>query len=60
MEDKYAGMTVNERLYVGGLMDEFDQAVESRDAHKVRSILNKVDLTEESIRPILLRLGLDV
>lgn len=58
MENKYAGMTVNERLYVGGLMDEFDEAVEKKDTEKVRAILEKVELTEESIKPILEELGL--
>mgnify|MGYP003390802617 FL=1 len=58
MENKYSGMTVNERLYVSGLMDEFDKAVEERDIERVRSILNNVELTEESIEPILERLGL--
>jgi len=58
MENKYAGMTVNERLYVSGLMDEFDKAVEEGDIDRVRSILRDVELTEESIRPILERLGL--
>lgn len=58
MENKYIGMTANERLYVSGLMDEFDEAVEKRDAAKVRSILEKVELTEESIKPILGKLGL--
>lgn len=53
MKNKYAGMTVNERLYVSGLMGEFDEAVEKKDADKVRSILEKVELTEESIKPIL-------
>ncbi|UTA48059.1 hypothetical protein L1F30_00625 [Simiduia sp. 21SJ11W-1] len=53
MENKYAGMTVNERLYVSGLMGEFDEAVENKDTEKVRSILEKVELTEESIKPIL-------
>lgn len=57
MENKYAGMTVNERLYVGGLMDEFDEAVEKKDAEKVCSILEKVELTEGSIKPILEKLG---
>lgn len=58
MENKYSGMTVNERLYASGLMDEFDKAVEERDIERVRSILNNVELTEESIEPILERLGL--
>lgn len=53
MESKYAGMTVNERLYVSGLMDEFDEAVEKKNTEKVRAILEKVELTEESIKPIL-------
>jgi hypothetical protein len=58
MENKYAGMTVNERLYVSGLMDEFDQAVAEKDAAKVRIILKQVELTEESIKPILEKLEL--
>jgi molecular chaperone GrpE (heat shock protein) len=58
MEKKYAGMTVNERLYVSGLMDEFDEAVEKKGTEKVRAILEKVELTEESITPILEELGL--
>lgn len=58
MEKKYSGMTVNERLYVSGLMDEFDRAVEERKTERVRSILSSVELTEESIRPILENLGL--
>lgn len=58
MENKYAGMTVNERLYVSGLMDEFDEAVEKKDTEKVRAILEKVELTEESIKPILEELEL--
>lgn len=58
MEKNYAGMTVNERLYVSGLMDEFDKAVKERDAEKVRNILSNVGLTEESIKPILDQMGL--
>ncbi len=58
MDKKYAGMTVNERLYASGLMDEFDDAVEERNVERVRSILEKVELPEESIRPILEQLGL--
>jgi hypothetical protein len=58
MDNKYSGMTVNERLYVSGLMDEFDEAVQKKDAEKVRAILEKVELTEESIKPILEKLNL--
>jgi hypothetical protein len=58
MPNKYAAMTVNERLYVSGLMGEFDKAVEDRDVDRIRAILSKVELSEESIRPILERLGL--
>jgi hypothetical protein len=57
-EKKYSGMTVNERLYVSGLIDEFDEAVEKADLFKVRSILEKVELSEESIQPILDKLKL--
>jgi len=53
MDYKYTGMTVNERLYVSGLMDEFEEAVEKKNADKVRTILEKVGLTDDSIKPIL-------
>jgi uncharacterized membrane protein YvbJ len=53
MEAKYDGMTVNERLYLSGLMDEFDKAVEAKNVDAVRTILQKVDLNDESIKPIL-------
>jgi len=58
MENKYAGMTVNERLYMSGLMDTFDKAVEEKNVDKVRSILEEVELTDESIKPILVQLRL--
>jgi molecular chaperone GrpE (heat shock protein) len=59
MKNKYSGMTVNERLYVSGLMDEFDKAVQQKDTEKIRAILEKVELTEESIRPILEEFGIN-
>jgi len=59
MDNKYAGMTVNERLYVSGLIKEFDEAVEEKNVNKVVSILKEVELTDDrSIDPILERLGL--
>lgn len=58
MSNKYAGMTVNERLHVSGLMASFDEAVEKKDTEKARAILKEIELTEESIRPILEKHGL--
>lgn len=58
MENNYPGMTVNERLYVSGLMDEFDNALKKKDAKRAREILEQVELTEDSIRPILEQAGL--
>jgi predicted AAA+ superfamily ATPase len=58
MENNYAGMTVNERLYVIGLMEEFDRAVEEKNVDRVYEILAKVGLNEESTKPILQRLQL--
>jgi hypothetical protein len=58
MENKYLGMTVNERLWVSSLMDDFDKAVKERDVETIISILKKAELTDASIDPILENLGL--
>lgn len=58
MESKYSGMTVNERLYVSGFMEQFDKAIEERDIKKVIAILKKVELNDASIKPILVNQGL--
>jgi hypothetical protein len=59
MGSKYAGMTVNERLFVCGMMSAFDKAIDERDPEKIRKILTDVELDEDSIKPILERLGLN-
>jgi len=46
-ESKYAGMTVNERLYFAGLIDDFDCAAKARDKKKLIAILMQTDLTEK-------------
>lgn len=59
MDNKYSGMTVNERLYVSGLISEFDKFVRERNIEKVISILKDVDITDEtSINSILKKVGL--
>lgn len=56
--NKYQGMTVNERLYVSGLIKKFDEAVSHKDVGLVITILKDVELTEDSIEPILKALNL--
>ena len=51
-------MTVNERLYVSGLMKAFDKAVGERDIDEVVRILRSIEIGEDSIQPILNQLGL--
>lgn len=52
-KSKYLGMTVNERLYVSGLIDRFYVAVKEKDIDAAISILKAVDLGEKNIRAIL-------
>lgn len=59
MDNKYKGMTVNERLYVSGLSEDFDRAVLEKNTDKIKSLLEKVEITDDSqIIPILEQLGL--
>jgi hypothetical protein len=45
-DSPYAAMTVNERLYVSGLIGAFDAAARSRDRAKMIRILERVDVPE--------------
>lgn len=58
MQNSYGGMTVNERLYVSGLLDKFDVAVREKNIELITTILTEVELTDESIRSILNSTGL--
>lgn len=53
MDNKYAGMTVNERLHVSGLLNEFEKAINMSDTETAIRILKEVELNEENIKPIL-------
>ena len=43
---KYGGMTVNERLVVARLIEQWDYAVNTRDRNAMIEILKKVELPE--------------
>ena len=45
MNEKYSGMTVNERLFSAGLMADFGTAAKNRDKNKMIEILRKVELS---------------
>lgn len=53
MSEKYSGMTVNERLYLSGCIDDFDRAVREKKSMKVKSILKELEVDEISIKAIL-------
>ncbi len=42
---KYTGMTVNERLYILGLIDCFSKAIKEQDFQKAIDILIQTELT---------------
>jgi hypothetical protein len=58
VDEENKAVTVNERLWVSGLMDAFYKAVEEKNVQEVRTILEKIRLTELSIIPILEKFGL--
>jgi hypothetical protein len=48
---KFGGMTVNERLVVARLMEQWDQAAHARDRNTMIEILQQVELPEtESVK----------
>ena len=48
-----AGMTVNERLFLSGLMEKFEQAVADRDVEGISEVLRRVFLNTETINAII-------
>lgn len=49
----FSGMTVNERLWALGLMEEYDRAIQAGDRARLRSILERVKVDAASIDRIL-------
>lgn len=52
-QNKYSGMTVNERLFHAGLMSDFDESIKQQDKAKLVHILEKVFLSQENIEVIV-------
>lgn len=56
----YKGMTVNERLFLSGRMDEFDELVLAKDVNGLKAILNEIEITDDSsMRAIIEQLELE-
>jgi len=45
---KFFGMTTNERLFVAGIIEDFDKAAMSRDRNRMIELLGKVELADEA------------
>ena len=58
MQYKFSGMTVFKRLYVAGLMNDFEICLKQKDFEGIKSILKKVELNEDSIIEIINSLAL--
>jgi hypothetical protein len=41
-------MTTNERLYVAGLLDSFDEAARQRDRARMIEVLSEVELDDQA------------
>ena len=52
-QEEAAGMTVNERLWLFGLWNAFEKAIEENDRPSAEDILEKIYLTHENIQIIL-------
>jgi len=55
----YGGMTMNERLYCSGLIDDFDAAIGRGDGVRLTEILKEVEANDETIEGILKKYGIE-
>ncbi len=44
-KDELSGMTVNERLFSLGLLDEWDEAIQERDRSKMINVLRQCEVS---------------
>jgi hypothetical protein len=49
---EYSTMTVNERMFVAGLLPEWDQAVLNKNREKLTELLKQVELADQA--PIII------
>ena len=52
-ESPYSAMTVNERLFVAGVLEEFDRAAFAKNDDKIRDVLAQVDIGDEDADKII-------
>ena len=51
--EESAGMTVNERLYIAGLLNAYEDAIEQRNEGELRHISKKIHLSPENIEVLI-------
>jgi len=52
----YSGMTLNERLFHAGLLDEFDAAVAAKDVENAVAVLEHVNVERKEAKQTVERL----
>src|SRR5262245_38627277 len=47
----FGGMTVNERLFTAGLLEQFDAAIDAGDRQRAMELLEQVAMSEDGTTP---------
>ena len=50
---EYIGMTVNERLYLSGNWDKFDEAIKLNDLETLKDIIVEIELPLEYLETVI-------
>jgi hypothetical protein len=59
MKNIYFGMTGKERLFIGGLSNDFDTCAKKKDVEGIKAILKKDELDQDTIVEIINSLKLN-